>query len=300
MAIKLQVIDIPDGRIKKHQVATPYLGGVAVYCGLLTALIFTFPFENQMFLFLVGTTLLLLVGLIDDLVILKPYQKLLGQIFAAICFLKAGFYLKEHVFYNIWNIPFSFLWILTVINAFNLIDIMDGLATITAIAATLSLLGIAWLLNAFIVMILLTAFLGGLCAFLWYNRPHASIYLGDAGSLFIGGFLATVPFLLNWGTYTFHGYLSPIIILGIPLLEVMSLIVIRFYKGIPFYQGSPDHFACYLQNKGWYKELILAYIFVLSLMLGIIASLFTWGIIPIPVLFCLGTIFLFMWLKMLI
>jgi UDP-GlcNAc:undecaprenyl-phosphate GlcNAc-1-phosphate transferase len=149
------------------------------------------------------------------------------------------------------------------------------------------------------VIVLLTAFLGSLCAFLWYNRPLASIYLGDAGSLFIGGFLATTPFLLNWGTYITYGYISPIVILGIPLLEVVSLIIIRCYKGIPFYRGSSDHFACYLQAKGWKKDHILLYVFGLSSMLGTIAFLFTYGIIPVHFLCCLGVFFLAGWVKIL-
>ncbi|OQA33738.1 MAG: putative undecaprenyl-phosphate N-acetylglucosaminyl 1-phosphate transferase [Candidatus Dependentiae bacterium ADurb.Bin331] len=119
--------------------------------------------------------------------------------------------------------------------------------------------------------LLLTSFLGPLGAFLWYNKPPAHIYLGDAGSLFIGGILATVPFLLKWSKYNIYGFAIPAIILAIPLLEVFFLIMVRSYKRIPFYKASPDHFALYLRNNGWSKNAILIYIFILSL------SLFWWS-----------------------
>ena len=300
IAHRFEFVDIPDGRIKQHKQATPYMGGLAVYCGFLFGLAFTMPIENSIFLLLIGTMLLLFVGLIDDLFVLKPYQKFTAQAIIALCFLKAGFYLKEHFFHNIWNMPLSFLWILTVINAFNLVDVMDGLATTVAIGATTTLLVIAFYLQHFTVVILLFAFLGPLYAFLWYNKPPARIYLGDAGSLFIGGFLATVPFLFDWGTYNFYGYLTPIIILAIPLLECGSLILIRWYKGIPVYHGSPDHFCLYLQSNGWSKSQILGYILFLSLYLGLASVLFTLGMLSLGTISALGAFFLIIWMKALV
>lgn len=295
LAYKWRFVDTPDGKIKKHDQATPYMGGIAVYCGFLSGLALTMPFDSCVFLLLIGATLLLFIGLIDDLYVLKPYQKFFGQLVVALCFLKAGFYLKEHVFYNVWNMPLSLLWILTVINSFNLVDVMDGLATTLAGCATLSLLLIAIYLNNATVMVLLCAFLGALLAFLWYNRPPAKIYLGDAGSLFIGGVLAVVPFLLNWGTYNQLGYLSPLIVLAIPLLECCTLIVVRRYKGIPFYQGSPDHFACYLLGAGWSKQHILYYVMLLSGYAGLVAILFTAGILSFAPTALLGLIFMGIW-----
>jgi len=296
LARTLRFVDVPDGKIKRHSQETPYFGGVAIYCGFLCGLAFTMPFENQIFLLLIGTTLLLLLGLIDDLIPLHAYQKFFGQFIVALCFLKAGFYLKEHIFYNVWNMPLSLLWILTVINSFNLVDVMDGLATELAIAATITFMAIALYLQHMVVLILLAAFLGSLCAFFLYNRPVARIYLGDSGSLFIGGFLATIPFLFDWGTYNRLGYLAPIIILAIPLLECTSLILIRTIKGIPFYQGSLDHFSSYLLAHGWSKKMILLYVALLSLYLGLVAFLFTICSLEIIPTFFLGVLFLAVWI----
>ena len=241
IAIRLGVVDVPDGRIKRHEKSTPYLGGVAVYAGFISGLALVFPTENLIFSLLVGSTLLLVIGLVDDLVILKPYQKLFGQCVAAICFLKGGLYLKEQFFndYLFIALPISLLWILTVTNAFNLVDVMDGLATTIALGASISFLIVALSLGQYSVSLLLTSFIGPLLAFLWYNSPPASIYLGDAGSLFIGGFLSAIPFLMSWSNYNPYGFLAPAAILAIPLFEVIMLIIIRTYKGIPFIAAVP-------------------------------------------------------------
>ncbi len=297
LANKLHFVDVPDGKIKKHTSAVPYLGGVALYFGFLCGLILTIPFENKISLFLVGITFLLFVGLIDDLLVLKPYQKFFGQIIAALCFLKSGLFLKEtFLFHNFWRIPVSFLWVLSIINAFNLVDVMDGLATSIAICATVSFLIMGFIFKIRIIVILLGSLLGGLCAFLWYNKPEARIYLGDAGALFIGGVLATVPFLFKWGIYTEYGYLTPVIILSIPLLEISSLVFIRLYKGVPFYCATPDHFSLYLLKNGWSKWAILYYIVGLSTILCIVSIMFVFNIISLICTIGIGIVFLFIWI----
>ncbi len=296
IATRLRFVDSPDGIVKLQSKPVPYLGGVAVYSGFLCGLALVVPFENKIFLLVAGVTLLLLLGLFDDLFQLKAYQKFIGQLVVALCFLKAGFYLKQHVFHNIWNLFLSLLWILTVINAFNLIDVMDGLATLVAIWATITLLIIAFYLKHFLVATILISFLGALSAFFLFNRPPARMYLGDAGSLFIGGFLATVPFLYDWGTFNAYGYLTAPIILGIPLLECFSLIVIRISKGKSFYLASPDHFSCYLQGNGWGKWGILYYISVMSAFLGLVSVLFSLGLISLSLTSILGVLFLSVWI----
>ena len=264
IAFKYNIIDIPDGQVKTHKSPTPYLGGLAVYIGFLTTLALLFSFEDHYFLLLVGSTLLLFIGLIDDLMVLKPYQKFAAQAVAVFCCLKSGLYLKTHFFNNIWSIGISALWCLTIINAFNLVDVMDGLATTLAALITSSLALIALYYGQYSLALLLLVFLGAISAFLCFNLPSASVYLGDAGSLFLGGFLAPIPFLFNWGTYNWNGYFSPIVIFAVPLLEVTSLVIIRLSKGIPFYKPSPDHFCIYLRRRGWSARHILIYMAVLA------------------------------------
>lgn len=302
IALRLGVVDVPDGKIKRHERVTPYLGGLAVYIGFTSGLALVFPIENQFFFILVGTTLLLLLGLIDDLVAMQPYQKFFGQLIAVFCFLKGGLFLKEQFFYDFWfvGIPLSLLWILIIINAFNLVDVMDGLAATTAIGATISFLTISLLFDCGAVSLLLASFLGPLCAFLLYNRPPAQIYLGDAGSLFIGGLLSVTPFMFSWSYYNPIGYLAPVIILTVPLLEITTLIIIRTYRGIPFYRASPDHFSIYLRNKGWSKGKILAYIFATSLILLVLSLLLIFNMLSLPLILVAGILGIATWYSILL
>lgn len=300
LAYRTGLLDRPDGVLKTHRKAVPYLGGVAIYLGFISSLALVFPFENKVLLLFIGTTLLLLLGLIDDIAPLAPYQKFFGQMVAAFCFLKTGFYLKEQFFSNLINIGVSYIWILVVVNAINLVDVMDGLATTIACMATSTFLVIALLLGQGVVALLLTCFLGALVAFLYFNKPPAQIYLGDAGSLFIGGWLATFPFMIPWATHTFYGFITPIVITLIPLLEVATLIIIRSYKKIPFYRGSPHHFCLFLMNRGWKKETILSYVVVLSILLFTLSILFVLGYINLIIVSLCLMVFIFFWYLILI
>ena len=132
-AYRLRILDRPDGSIKTHEAPIPYLGGVAVYGVFIMTLALFYPFKNMVLWLLLGSTILLFVGLIDDLAVLKPGQKFAGQLFAVLCFLKGGFWLKTAFFSSFFNFFLSGLWMLSIINAFNLIDVMDGLSSLVAL-----------------------------------------------------------------------------------------------------------------------------------------------------------------------
>jgi len=301
-AKKLRMLDRPDGKIKVQKSPVPYFGGIAVFVAFISSLALVYPFGEQLLWFLLGTTLLLFVGLIDDFNALTPLQKLSGQIVATACFLKGGFALKSRFFSDYINVFASGFWILSVVNAFNLVDVMDGLSTTLAIVSAGSFLVISIILKQFALSLLLTVFIGALFAFLVFNKPPAKIYLGDAGSLFVGGFIAATPLLFRWtqvlniyealpnfarGSLFFETAVSamvPILIVGIPLLEVAALIVIRKSKGLPFYSGSPHHFACYLREKNWSEKKVLFFTFFISSFLSGFAILFMFGIIPFKIL----------------
>ncbi len=271
LAFKAGVLDIPNGALKQHESPTPYLGGVAVFFGCALSLFFFSPANSFPPFFFIGLLFLLLLGLIDDLYAISPAKKFLGQSLACFCFIKAGLSFNKEIFIDflpsflhsqriigVLSTFFSSWWMLSVINAFNLVDVMDGLTTTIALVASLSFIAIA-LVNAHYLLVLwLSCLCGALLAFFWYNKPRASMYLGDAGSLFIGGCLATVPFFLKWGSSSRGIVLIPLLVLMIPLVELCSLMIIRSYKGIPVYHGSPHHFICYLKARRWSVGKIIA------------------------------------------
>ncbi|MFH1832325.1 MAG: MraY family glycosyltransferase [bacterium] len=294
-AEQLGFLDKPDGKIKVHKTPVPYLGGLAIYCCFIATLGLAYPFANNALWLLLGTTLLLLVGLIDDLKALRPGQKFFGQILAVLCFFKGGYSLKTEFFSSGFNLFISGFWMLSVINAFNLVDVMDGLASTIALVASISLFVIALIFGQYDASLLLAPFIGALLAFFLYNKPPASIYLGDSGSMFIGGFLSAMPFFLNWSSKSFDAYYAPAIILGIPLLEVFFLVIIRTSLGLRFYNGSPHHYCIYLQKKNWSKNKILLFTAAMGILLSNLAFLFLFQIISFWFLIALGAIFFALW-----
>lgn len=291
------ILDIPDGIVKKHKSPIPYLGGVAIFIGFLVAIISAGMLNESTAIFIGVLFILLAVGLIDDFFSLSPLQKIIGQAMATLGVIWLAQLLQPY-FLSFGLISYLLMlgWALTVINAFNLIDIMDGLACVTTIVALIAFSTLAYIgAQNSIVLILLSSFLGGLVAFLYYNKPPARIYLGDAGALCIGGFFAAIPLFFTWKNYTPYAFFAPVIILAIPLLEVATLIIVRTAKGIPPYKPSPDHFALILKQQGWSVQKILRYTSVMGACAGLGACIFAFGLVALHGTMCAGILFIGLW-----
>jgi UDP-GlcNAc:undecaprenyl-phosphate GlcNAc-1-phosphate transferase len=249
-ALTYDIVDRPDGNLKQHQRPVAYLGGMAVYLSFLATLALTFDFSREVLGLLLAATIVILLGIIDDLKPLGPKIKLVGQIIAVFVLIKCGIHIKIAVVPDWLCMLMTVVWMLAVINAFNIIDIMDGLSAGTAMIASLVLFVIAVITSHYMMAVMSLALAGALLGFLRYNFQPAKIYLGDAGSMFIGLMLGTLAMI---GEYTGHnqaGYLAPLVILGVPLYDTMLVMYLRWRKGIPVIQGSPDHFALRLRKSG--------------------------------------------------
>lgn len=294
IANRFSVLDYPNGSTKNHKRPTPYLGGVAIFFGFLIPLALILPFDIHIVYVVSGCFFLIILGLADDIQPLQPWQKLIGQLAAVLYFITCGFYF-EFGRLDLLSMLCSGLWMLTLINAFNLIDIMDGLATTVALWCSCGFFIAALLMHQYTLALLLATLVGSLIAFLMFNAPPARIYLGDAGALFLGGVMGCVPFLLDWD-FARHTYLASVAILAIPILEIFGLIIIRSYKKIPFYLASPDHFAIYLQKKGESIQRILCFISVASWIAIGCALFFIQGTFGVPELILLGLCYIAFWL----
>lgn len=297
LALYLNIFDVPDLYLKKHTQVTPYLGGAAIFISFwITNFLFN-PCNEIMFGLLIGSILIFIAGLIDDIFVLRPFQKIQFQFLAAFSLIFFGFYLNL-------NWPFyldrllSMVWMLTLMNAFNLVDVMDGLATIISISVASGLAFYAFYLKQDLLGNLLIILLGALFGFFYYNRPRAKIYLGDAGSMLIGAILAAISLKINWNSIApsfFLGYFIPPIIFGIPLLEVSSLILIRKFKKIPFYNGSPDHYIHYLKAKEWSEWAILLYTLFYGLLINAFSLAVAFLKIKLSLLLSLGLLLQLLW-----
>jgi len=249
-ALTYDIVDRPDGNLKQHQRPVAYLGGIAIYLSFLATLALTFDFSREVLGLLLAATIVILLGIIDDLKPLGPKIKLVGQIIAVFVLIKCGIYIKIAILPDWLGMLMTFVWMLAVINAFNIIDIMDGLSAGTAMIASLVLFVIAVITSHYMMAVMSLALAGALLGFLRYNFQSATIYLGDAGSMFIGLMLGTLAMI---GVYTEHnqaGYLAPLVILGVPLYDIMLVMYLRWRKGMPVIQGSHDHFALRLRKSG--------------------------------------------------
>jgi UDP-GlcNAc:undecaprenyl-phosphate GlcNAc-1-phosphate transferase len=247
-ALQLGIVDKPDGRLKNHETATPYLGGLAVFMAFLMTVGVLTDFSVDILGLLLSGSIALMVGLLDDFGAMSPRQKLLGQTLAALVLIKSGTYIKLD-FLPLWvAIPLTVLWILAVTNALNIIDILDGLAAGVSAIAAASIAIANFMAGRNAAAFLCVVLVGSILGFLRHNFFPAKIYLGDAGSLFIGFMLAALSMNAGYTRANLLAVLSPVFILGIPLFDLSLVMWIRWRNGVPVMKGSPDHFALRLRR----------------------------------------------------
>jgi UDP-GlcNAc:undecaprenyl-phosphate GlcNAc-1-phosphate transferase len=247
-AIRFGIVDRPDGNLKTHREPIPYLGGLAIYLSFLLALSLTFTFSEQVLGLLLAGSLVVILGLIDDLGQLGPWTKLAGQLVAVMVLVKSGIYIKLAFLPPVAAVVLSVFWMLGVINAFNLIDIMDGLSAGTAGVASVVLLVVAELNKDTTAAVLLAALAGACFGFLRFNFEPARIYMGDAGSMFLGLLLGALAMDLAYTDRNPVAALAPALILGVPLFDMLFVMYIRRKRGLPIMLGSPDHVALRLRK----------------------------------------------------
>lgn len=242
------LVDRPDGKLKKQKKPVPYLGGMSIYLAFLCTLGMTYAFNREILALLLAGTIIVLLGLVDDIGAISPKAKFLGQSLAIVVLMKAGIIIE--IVYLPWfvSLLLTYIWLLGITNALNIIDIMDGLAAGVGFIGAVVLL-IVSIINHNVQIAVLTATLAGsLLGFLRFNFNPARIYLGDTGSLFIGLNLGALAMI---GRYTEHNPVAvvvPVVILGVPIFDTIFVMYIRRRRGVSMFLGSPDHFPLRLRE----------------------------------------------------
>lgn len=283
LAFKFNILDIPDDKLKNHKKPVPYLGGVALYLSFIVPLILwrilthTDNIDSIWNLSLkgiagisLGATLVFLVGLIDDLKKLSIYTKFFVQIVASLililCNIKIEF-IKPEILGNIITV----IWIVGVTNSLNIIDIMDGLSAGIAFIASLTFFLISIIGFKIFSPAISLCLAGSTLGFLIYNFNPAKIFMGDAGSLFLGFTLASLSLTESYSEFNNLAVLSPILILIVPIFDTLFVMFIRAKKGISMFYGSPDHFPIRLTKLLWTRRKVVVVIYIISIIFCILA-----------------------------
>ncbi len=256
-----------------HKKPTAMMGGVAIFLATVAVYLVFVPHTNDSLVVIGASTVLFLVGLLDDLLNIKPYQKLFGQVIGTAILVGFGLRLPW-TGYEILDIWITVLWIIGITNAINLLDNMDGLAAgVSAIAAFSLALGFS-AGGQLDELLLVAAFIGALVGFLAFNFNPASIFMGDCGSMFVG-FLLASSVLVNQTGGRSRGVMTilavPALILFVPIFDTTMVTVLRKLWGRKASQGGRDHASHRLVALGLSERSAVLMLYGFAALAGAIA-----------------------------
>ena len=301
-------VDQPDQERKIHAQAMPLLGGLAVFGAFAANVLFNYliilplsakidlPFIElpdlrvhingafyvwpKLVVLLVGGALMVAVGAYDDKHELKARTKLLAQVFIALCVAAAGMRVTLFMHSKFLSFVLTVLWIVAITNAMNFLDNMDGLCAGIGLVCALLFAFIAAVQGQFFVCLLAVAFAGALLGFLPHNFKPATIFLGDAGSHFVGYMLAVLPIMGTFyrpGEPTILPVLIPLLVLAVPLFDLAMVMWIRIRRGQPVYVGDVNHISHRLVRLGLPQSWAVTLIYLITLTLGLGATILLWS-----------------------
>ncbi|ADM72197.1 undecaprenyl/decaprenyl-phosphate alpha-N-acetylglucosaminyl 1-phosphate transferase [Paenibacillus peoriae] len=288
-AVKVGAVDVPNAR-KVHTRIMPRLGGLGIFLAFLLSLLAVLPFVpdgmlssrdiNFIAAFLIGGTLITLIGALDDRFDLNAKLKFLAQI-AVACMVVFAFDIRVD-FVNVpfqdaysslesWiSIPLTIFWIVGVTNAINLIDGLDGLAAGVSGIAIGTIFVMSVLMGNYMVAMLCLVLLGSIIGFLFFNFHPAKIFMGDTGSLFLGFCLAMLS-MLGFKQIAIVSFITPLIIIGVPLSDTFFAIIRRKLQKKPIFSPDKGHLHHCLRELGFSHRQTVLIIYGIAAFFGVLA-----------------------------
>ncbi len=294
--LRVNLVDDP-GQRKIHDAPIPLAGGFAVLTGILVPLAAGAVFfklgmmkisfaslivhginrrAGELIVIALGAIAITLLGWFDDKHELKPLPKFIGQLIVAIAVAMACKRITLFVHSDVFSYAITILWLLTVINAFNFTDNMNGLcAGLGAIGALL--FGVIAAANGeYLVATIALLMCGALAGFLPWNFPDARAFLGDSGSHLVGYLLAVMAILPHF--YTKQNprplaVLSPLLVLAVPLADLMWVVLLRTLNRKPFWIGDTNHLSHQLVRAGLSGRRAVLLLWLIAVMIGVLAAL---------------------------
>ena len=277
LARRLGAMDEPEAR-KIHAVPTPRMGGVAIFFGIIIPSLLLLTNEGALRGVLVGASLITLVGVLDDVRGLRPLLKLGLQVGVAVILVLYGVRVETLTIPGVgilvlgWvGIPFTILWVVTLMNIVNFIDGMDGLAAGVCAISSVTFAIIAVSLGRYDMGILAAVVAGSTLGFLRHNFHPATIFMGDSGSLLLGFLLAAITlqgFLKGVATVAL---VIPLLVLGIPIFDTGFAILRRVKNRRPIYLADRGHLHHRFANLGYSQRQTVAVIYAWSGLMSVVA-----------------------------
>lgn len=307
---KVGALAVPGER-HVHKNSVPSSGGVAIFIGFLIAILFFNNTSPEIMGFLIGGAIITAVGLLDDIFDLPPIVKFFGQIVAALVVIAAGVRIEfvgnlgagnDGLYYlGFLSLPFTFFWIVGITNAINFLDGLDGLAGGVTGIASWTLATVALLSGRYDTAVLAFTLGAAAFAFLPYNfsdSPRKKIFMGDAGSNFLGYSLAVLSILGMVKVAAAFSMLIPILILAVPIFDTGFAIIRRVISGKSPFEADRMHLHHRIMDRGISHKKTTCIIYGISLVLGAVAILsmnLNSDIVPIVFALTVAVFLLFLW-----
>ncbi len=286
LAIKMGAMDVPKDSRRMHDHPIPRMGGLAIFFGFILSVLLFAEQTPQLRGMLLGSVVIVILGILDDIYTLSAKLKLVVQILAALIAAVSGNLIdtlsNPNVFSSdpYWHLgwlawPITVLWIVLVTNAVNLIDGLDGLACGVSIISSLTMLVIALVLGENAVAVLLAALVGGCIGFLPYNLHPARIFMGDTGSTLLGFVLAVTSIQGMFKMYSVISFVAPFLVFGLPIFDTSFAFIRRIATGHSPMSPDRGHIHHRLIDMGFSQKQAVGVLYVISAILGLSAVVLT-------------------------
>ena len=271
-ASQLGLVDNPAGSARKlHKAPMPRSGGLGIIIPTAVAILVVLPWDDSVWSFLFSSLVIVGFGLMDDVMELNPIQKLAGQALGVTLAMVGGMIIGDVPFID--NAPtwasyaLTFVFVMAVINGVNFSDGMDGLAAGTTLMALVVIFLLAVESSNLQVAIIAACICAALVGFLRFNTHPATIFMGDAGSQFLGFSVAWLAITVSQAETSTLTTLMPLLILGIPIMDVLQVICVRIKKKLPLPGPDKEHFHHQIGKLGLPQAGVVATIYLLQLIL---------------------------------
>jgi UDP-GlcNAc:undecaprenyl-phosphate/decaprenyl-phosphate GlcNAc-1-phosphate transferase len=285
-AYKVGATDQPNVR-KVHQKIMPRMGGLAIYIGFIAGFLILRPEDPYAGAIILGSAIILLTGMADDIFELSARVKLVGQLIAAVTVVLGGVQIEfinlpfgGELEFGPLSIPITILWIVGITNAINLIDGLDGLAAGVSTIGLATIGFMAMLKGDVFVMSIALILIVSTLGFLYFNFHPAKIFMGDTGALFLGYMIAVLS-MLGFKNVTMISLVIPLIILGVPISDTFFAIIRRIVNKSPLHAPDKSHLHHCLLRIGFTHKQTVIIIYAIAAMFSMAAIIFSmstvWG-----------------------